>query len=493
MQDRIFYSICFGFTLGVLMRSFMAINLFFVLLIALLATALVLYFSLLKNFSSLKYRWMIIFSVFIFCFSFGILRLSWAEFATFYDYEPGQKIESEGKIIDDPDIRETNQRLTIEENISGIITKILVSTELGQDFEYGDLVRFSGEIEKPENFLTDQGKEFDYVNYLRKDGIPYVINFGQVEVVSSGHGNFIKFILFKSKHAFLDKIKWSIREPESTLMGGLVLGERSSFSQDFRDKLINTGTVHIVALSGFNVTIVADWIMKIFSFLPRNLGFGAGILGVILFVVMAGGQSTAIRAGVMAILVLIARATGRTYDVARALVVAGVAMILFNPMVLVYDVSFQLSFIATVVIIFFSPKVEERLHFITPRLGLRSIIAGTIAAYIFVLPFILYKMGNLSLVALPANILILPFIIPTMILGFLTGFAGFLHYLLAVPLGFISYLFLHYEISMISFFSNFPYASLTIPNFPPWITVLIYAYFIYRLFWRVIKEFFEFP
>ncbi|MEJ0001625.1 MAG: ComEC/Rec2 family competence protein [bacterium] len=107
--------------------------------------------------------------------------------------------------------------------------------------------------------------------------------------------------------------------------------------------------------------------------------------------------------------------TGRTYDIGRALVLAGVLMILANPMLLAYDVSFQLSFLATVAVVFLSPKIEKYFLWVTPRFGLRDIVSVTVAAYLFVLPFILYEMGNLSLVALPANILVLPFVPVTMV------------------------------------------------------------------------------
>ena len=165
-------------------------------------------------------------------------------------------------------------------------------------------------------------------------------------------------------------------------------------------------------------------------------------------------------------------------------------MVLVNPLILVFDVSFQLSFIATVAVIFFTPKIEKYFLWITPRFKLRDVISVTCAAYIFVLPFILYKMGNLSLVALPANALILPFIPFTMILGFLTGFAGIISYMLAVPFGFVSYLLLHYKLSVISFFSHLPFAALSIPDFPFLITLLIYVYFVYKLFGKSIKRFF---
>jgi len=285
-------------------------------------------------------------------------------------------------------------------------------------------------------------------------------------------------------------MNFAINAPENLLMGGLILGEKSSFDQAMRQSFVNTGTIHIVALSGYNVTIVAEWIMKVFSFLPKNFGIGMGIFAIILFIIMTGGSSTAIRAGIMATLALVARATGRNYDVARALLLAGVFMILLNPFLLVFDVSFQLSFIATVAVIFFAPRIEKYFMWVPKSFGLRDIVSVTCAAYIFVFPFILYKMGNFSLVALPANVLILPFIPFTMLLGFLTGFAGLIWYVFAVPLGFISYLFLHYELGVVSFFSNLPFATFSFPNFPLWLTLIIYTYFIYRLFGKNIKNFF---
>jgi len=194
----------------------------------------------------------------------------------------------------------------------------------------------------------------------------------------------------------------------------------------------------------------------------------------------------------MAILALVARATGRNYDIARALILAAVLMTFFNPLILVYDVSFQLSFLATIAVIFLSPKIEKYFMWVTTRFKLRDIISVTSAAYIFVLPFILYKMGNLSLVALPANILILPFIPFTMLLGFLTGFAGLIYYVFSLPFGYIAYLFLHYELSVINFLSNIPFSAVFFSNFPLFLTILIYFYFLYWLFGRNIKKFFSF-
>ncbi len=486
MRDRIFYSICFGFTLGVLLRSFFIIN--FNFLIFCLALSFILIF--LAHFYKLK--WGIIISVFIFSISLGVYRFNISDNVApaVFESQVGEKLDLLGEIVDEPDIREYNQKLIVETEESGENTKVLVTVSLDSDFKYGDQVNFSGKLQKPENFITDTGKEFDYINYLRKDGVLYTMNYASVEVISSGYGNKIKSFLFLVKEKFLEKIDSSISSPEDLLMGGFILGERASFSAELRQQFIDTGTIHIVALSGYNVTIIAEWIMKLFAFLPLNVGIGLGVLTILLFVIMAGGQSTAIRAGIMAILALVARATGRTYDVARALILAGVLMILFNPFVLVYDVSFQLSFIATVAVILLAPRMEKYFMWVTPSFGLRDIASVTFSAYIFVLPFILYKMGNLSLVALPANILVLPFIPFTMMLGFLTGFVGLFWYGFSIPLGFVSYLFLHYELQVIKYLSDFSFASFSIPNFPLFLTLLIYIYFIYMLFGRSIQNFF---
>ena len=317
-----------------------------------------------------------------------------------------------------------------------------------------------------------------------------MIKNADIKIISNNNGSKIKSALFDIKDKFVEKINNNIQSPENLFMGGLILGEKSQFDKELKQNFITTGTIHIVALSGYNVTIVAEWIMKLFKFLPMNFGIGIGIFAIILFVIMTGANSTAIRAGIMAVLALIARATGRNYDVARALILAGIIMILINPFVLAFDVSFQLSFIATIAVIFVAPRMEKYFMWVTKRFELRDIITVTCSAYIFVMPFILYKMGILSIVALPANALILPFIPFTMLLGFMTGFAGLIWYIFAVPVGFISYLFLHYELFVINLFAKLPLASIAIPNFPLIIMLAIYAYFIYRLFGRSIKKFF---
>lgn len=496
MKDKVFYVTCFGFLAGVFLRSFLFFDTHVIFwLIA--VSAIIIFF----NFVVFKNRWGTLIGILILAFSLGGFRFHLVDksFVWWSDSQFNDKIQSEnkvnlfGEIVDDPEIRESNQKIVVLLKDTKKNVKILITTSLSERYKYGDLISFSGFLQKPENFITDQGKEFDYINYLRKDKIFFLSNYPTIEILASGHGNPIKHTLFFVKEKFIQKIDIKIPQPESFLMSGLILGEKSSFDEELKQKFINTGTVHIVALSGYNITIIAEWIMKIFIFLPRNLGIGVGIFAIFLFILMTGASSTAIRAGIMATLALIARATGRNYDVLRALILAGVFMVAWNPFVLVFDVSFQLSFLATIAVIFLAPRFEKHFKWITPKLGLRDIVSVTSAAYVFVLPFVLYKMGNLSLVALPANILILPFIPVTMMFGFLTGIAGIIWFPLLVPFAIVSKILLSYELLVVNFFADLPFSSFIIPNFPLILTIAIYLWFIYFLFGREIKKFFILP
>ncbi len=399
-----------------------------------------------------------------------------------YNNAVGKSVSVEGLVIAAPDIRLNNQRLTInpknqEANILAVIPK---STEVS----YGDMVKVTGLLETPDNFVTSSGKEFNYERYLANQDIYFIINNADIEIISHRHGSTIQSWLYKLRDAFMRNVGQVISPPESNLADGLILGARGGFDAKMRDEFISTGTIHIIALSGYNVTIVAEGTMKILGLIfAQTVGIMFGIIIIILFILLAGASSTAIRAGIMAVIVLFARLTGRTYDAGRALVIAALLMIAYDPRVLT-DISFQLSFIATFGVLFITPKVIGWVKFLPIKFGFREVVATTIAATIAVLPILLYSTGILSLVSLPANILILPFIPITMFMSFLVGIFGFISPLVALPFAYIAHLLLLYILSIIHFFASLPFASITIQSFPLIITIVLYG----LLLWWVFKK-----
>lgn len=474
MREKIFYFVCFGFAGGVFLRSFWRVDFYPFLFIGLI----VLFFFLIS-----RRKPGIFISIFLLAFSLGILRfyLADAPLPPIFETHVGQSVSVSGEIVEEPAKNESGVKLTIKAQKEKENAGIVLFMKSNGGYRYGDGIKVTGILEKPKNFMTDQGLEFDYANYLRKDGIFYVMRDPKIEVLSSGHGSFIKRMLFSAKERFNAAISSAIPAPESIVMEGIILGERSAFSQSLRQSFMDTGTIHIVTIGGYHVTLVAQWIMKILEFLPRHLAAGTGILSVFLYIIVTGGAQTTIRAGIMATLALLAGMTGRMYEAGRALILAAAVMILINPYVLVYDVSFELSFMATIAIIFLSPRIEKYFQWI-PWKWLRDITAITSSMYIFALPIVLYRMGSLSLVALPANIAIVPIMPVSMIMGFLTGFAGLVSPMLAYIPGKIAYALLHYQVTAIGILAHLPYASLTIQNFPLALVVIIYVIFFWIFF-----------
>lgn len=394
----------------------------------------------------------------------------------------GKEVVLEGIVNDDPDIRLKTKHLNIKLKDSD--TTILVYVDRTMEVRYGDLVYLSGILEEPENFTTDSGKEFNYKRYLSNQDIYYIIKNADLKIITTGNGNQIKSFLFKIKNSFIDNINRVIPSPESDLGGGLILGIKGGFDNEMKNEFVETGTIHIVALSGYNISIVADGVMKFFGLIfSQIISIVLGIIVIILFILMTGASATSIRAGIMAIIMLLGRMTGRKYMAGRALIIAALFMLAYDPRTII-DMSFQLSFIATAGVLFVTPKIIKWFKWIPLHFGIREMFATTVAATISVLPILLYLTGIFSLVSIPTNILILLFIPLAMLFVFLTGISSFIFNPISIIFGYISYIILLYIISVIHIFGSLSFASFNIQNFPMVLVIIIYI----LLGWWVFKK-----
>jgi competence protein ComEC len=476
MRDKIILTIIFSFLVGVLLRSFWVWLDAALVYIGAVSFFLVILFLIIKN------KKLIIFLFILPSFLAGVLRFS------FYDLKQNKNIFNEfigkevtfsGEIISYPEERENTQRFIVD--FKG--EKILVSTEKYPKFSYDDSINVLGDLQKPKNFITDIGKEFDYINYLGKDKIFYTISFAKVSLEEKALNKNLKYFLYKTRERFIGVLEKLIPAPESSLLNGLLLGQKESLGKDLENNFIKTGLIHIVVLSGYNVTIIAESIIRALSFLPRFSGLLVGSFSIVLFAFMTGLGTTIVRASIMAIIALWARFSGNNYDITRALILAGFLMVLHNPYILYFDISFHLSFLATLGLIYLSSFVENFLKWI-PLLNIRQIIGATLATQIFVLPFILYKIGTLSVIAPITNILVLPLIPLTMFFGFLTGVIGQISLVLAKPFAFISSILLSFEIFIVEFFGKISFASFSVRNFSVVFVVIFYL----GIFWFLYKN-----
>jgi competence protein ComEC len=243
------------------------------------------------------------------------------------------------------------------------------------------------------------------------------------------------------------------------LLGGILLGAKEDMGKKLLDDFRKTGVIHIVVLSGYNLTLVAEFFIKIFAFLGIGLSAIFGAASIIFFTIMTGASSTIIRASIMALLILFARSTGRESETVRALFFAGFIMLIFNPMLLVFDPSFQLSFLATLGLLILSPKIEEKLKFIPKKFfDFRGILAATLSTQIFVFPLLLYMMGEISIISPLVNVLILVTIPFAMLLGLIAVLFSYVNFSFGLIISYVVYLILAYDLFLVNFFANFSFA-----------------------------------
>lgn len=479
-----FWASLASFFAGVLLASVFNISFWFSLVFAIVSLAFFIYYLFqLKN-QNPKQRFNLCLGlVFLFLF-IGLFRVNFAEHNVPI-FPDNMEIDMVGTIISEADRRENNTHYVFETQKIGdleIEEKILLFADSYPEYEYGDEISVVGKLKRPKNFETDSGRIFDYENYLVKDNIFYISYYPKIKLLNSGGGNFIKRNLFTLKNSFLEKISLSIPEPQASLAGGLILGAKQSLGEELLDDFRKTGIVHIVVLSGYNVTIIAEALMKMLSFVSVTLAPVIGIISIILFAILTGAGATIVRASIMATMVIVAKMIGRTSTGLRLLFVAGFVMVLFNPFILVFDLSFQLSFLATLGLILVSPILNKHLKFIPEHFGFREIIVATFSTQIFVLPLLMYSVGEVSLIAPIVNILVLIFIPMTMLLGFVAGAIGFLSSILALPIGYLAYVFLSYEIYIVKLFAQIPVASVVVPQISIWLVVFMYvAYLLFIL------------
>ena len=498
MKDAFLYSATFGFVTGILIRSFVVTSLFVTILVGLIAFGLFLFsLTIAKDVSSSvrfssKYVVTCI-SIALFCAGLGLFR---TELAFVDQRDPmlkktiGQKISVRGVVTEEPDVREENMRLTItldgflrgEQIVPIAKTKILVTTDLYPKHLYGDRLELLGILKEPGDIESDNGRTFDYAGYLGKDDIVYTMSRPQVKSIGLGEGNLVKARLLGVKSTFVEIIENQLPAPASSLLSGILIGGKRALGEDLQDLFVRAGIIHIVVLSGYNITIVGDFLRRILFFLPPAMRSLASIGAIILFAIMAGGTATVVRSAIMAGLAIFAGLIRRPYAVSRALLLAGVAMLIHNPKILVFDSSFQLSFMATAALIYGSPIVEQWLKKIPERFNIRALVASTIATQLFVLPMILYKIGTVSLVALPVNLLVLLTMPGLMGLGFVMALLGLFNYYLALPLAYACYLILEYILGVVKLFATIPFAAVAIPAFPLLGSIAIYGgyFFVWR-------------
>jgi competence protein ComEC len=346
---------------------------------------------------------------------------------------------------------------------------------------YGDAVRLRARLDPPP--VVDG---FDYAAYLARQGVYAVAADPQLESVTPDQGNFFFAALHAIRRKGLQTIAAIFPEPEAALLQGILLGDDSGIPKEVSKAFAQTGTSHIIAISGFNISIVAGILLALTGLLPRRFpSWLLAILGIAAYSLLVGASASVVRAAIMGSMALIARQLGRMSHGLTTLAFSGAVMTLGNPATL-WDVGFQLSMAATLGIIVYADPLQHSLE----RLLMRSMPAAraragaetageilllTLAAQLTTLPLLLYYFRSLSLSALIVNPLVLPLQPMVMIASGIAMAAGMIWIPLGQLMAWVAWPSAAFTIRMVEWGAGLPGGWHAVGAVSPWWVTAWYA------------------
>ena len=467
-KSQFFLYLCLSFIGGIFFGSMFFIQLVFVLGFLIIAVLLISVFWDRKKIAASGFC-ILLFVFGIFYFQFNYSKIENNDLKNFNGYDV--KVVLRGVVSDEPDIRDDNTKLTIKAeevrfidgNFQAVKGKVLVTINHYPKYSYGDELEIIGKILTPENF-----EDFDYENYLAKDKIYSVIYYPKVELISKNKGNVFLSGILSFKEKLRNSLFQSLPSPQNFILGSIILGDKKMLPDEVKNKLNIAGLRHITAVSGMHVAVLTSILMAFLIGIGfwRKHAFYLSIFLIFLFVVITGFQASAIRAGIMGGIFLLAQHLGRQKNAINALVFVAIVMLLVNPLLLKMDIGFQLSFLAVLGIIYFFPffyKWVSRIFRKVPDfLGFKNILAITISAQLFTLPILIYNFGYISLASLASNVLVIPLLPFIMGFGFISALSGMVFYPLGVVLSWPVWLLLSWVVKVVDLFSAFPVAYMNI-------------------------------
>jgi len=394
-------------------------------------------------------------------------------------YANTENVTIRGVISDEPDRRPMITKYTVSINqltdgsgtvLDGVSGNVLVSDRRQwPEYEYGDRVIIRGILEKPSKI-----ERFHYDRYLSRYDIYTVMYRGSVQSIPNPDTSPFKRTLYSLKSTFESQINRLYPEPHASFMAGLLTGSRRGIPEDLLEAFNTTGLTHIIAISGYNITIVIAIISSALFWLPLKIRFFPAVISIIAFTIFVGASAAVVRAAIMGILGLVALQNGRMTHVRLSILWTAFFMIAWNPKILWYDAGFQLSFLAVIGLTELGTLLDRIFQHVPKTLAIRESLQMTIAAQIAAVPLIIILFERFSLIAPLANLLIAPVIPMAMLLGALGTIISFFVFPLGQLISYMGWGCLEWIIIIANYCSAIPYASIHI-DLPAWILIPYYA------------------
>jgi competence protein ComEC len=319
-------------------------------------------------------------------------------------------------------------------------------------------------------------------------------------MIAADQGNLFWEALYAFKERALAMVYQLWPDPEASLLAGILLGVESGIPEDVLEAFQDTGTAHVIAISGFNIAIVVGLFTLLFTrLLGRVKGAILAIVGILLYTLLVGAGPSVVRAALMGGLALFAYHIGRRQVGLLTMALVAAIMALTNPLIL-WSASFQLSFFATLGLVLYAQPLEQWLEgWVALRLPAETarrvsrpfaeFLLFTLAASLATLPIILYHFQRISLVSLVANPAILPAQPPVMVMGGLAVLLGMAFEPLGQMAAWLAWPFVAYTIRAVQYFAAWPVNALAVGQISGLAVVLMYAMLFGVTFaWSRIKQ-----
>lgn len=355
----------------------------------------------------------------------------------------------------------------------------LVSSRDERFFRYGDRLVVTGTAETPPVF-----QDFDYRDYLAGQGIFSTMVYPDVDLVGEGGGNSLLDVVYSVRYRLSRSLSQAVAEPQSSLAQALLLGRRTTLPPELTQAFRDTGTSHLLAISGLHVGVLLGLSVAFSRWLlgaRRQLYLLVPLLSVWAYAALSGMSPSVERAAIMGSIYLAGMYLGRQNSIMPALAVAAAIMVGIQPGVLT-SVSFQLSFTAMAGLALLAPPIERWLRRAFSEgedegswtRALSYAIAATVAATVATLPLVAFYFHQLSLVGLPATLLALPAVPFILVTGLVTSLLGLVSLGAAQVVGWAPWLLLSYLKAVVELFDSIPGNTLSIG----WMgTPLVVAYY----------------
>ena len=393
-----------------------------------------------------------------------------------------------GTVSGPPDVRDTytNLRLQVTDVNTGdqslaVTSLILARVAPGGTWQYGDVLRLRGHLLTPPT-----GEDFSYQDYLAHQGILGYMPDAEATLLPFTGGNPLLRQIYAFRTYAAARVYRIFPDPEAALLAGILLGDDSGMPTELQQAYVNTGTAHIIAISGFNIAIIAGLFVLLFSrLLGKRKGAIAAVIGITVYTVLVGATASVVRAAIMGGLAIFAGQAGRRQNGLVTLAFTGGVMALINPNVL-WDVGFQLSFAATLGMILYAGPFQDWFNRLLARrlpgetarkvAGLAgAYVLFTLAAQLTTLPIMAYQFGRISLIAVLANPFILPAQPAVEILSGLALLLGLVYLPLGKVVGWLAWPFAAYTDRAVEFFNHFPHGVIILGEFSFLFVLLFYA------------------